>query len=73
MIKKRLLTAFFLSLLCCFPLANSAFAANLGDAFGVRNGSATDPLDTAASAANYKIGVANTEITPFFSKVISFG
>lgn len=52
-----------------FCFSSTVYALNLQDAFGVSDGSATDPLDSMAGAAGYKIDSA-TDIYDTVSFVI---
>lgn len=48
------------SALLLFFYANFVFAANLGDAFKVKDGTTKDPLDSAAGKAGYNVSTAAT-------------
>ena len=60
--KKHIIAIILALSFLLFFHANFAFALNLGDAFKVKDGSNTDPLDAAAENAGYKIGGITLEV-----------
>jgi hypothetical protein len=69
--KKIILSLAICLLFCLFYTSTAALAGNLNDAFKVSDGNNRDPLDTAATYANYN--TSQTDVLPIFSKFISIG